>query len=86
MDGCPYQAAAYLWLLSSFCSCFSIVKPLLSFNIENLLIIFPAIKVIIVAKVQHHTLIIASFPAFHFSAAVGLVHFLTCVTRMVEGW
>ena len=24
--------------------------------------------------------------AFHFSTAVGLVHFLTCVTRRVEGW
>ena len=23
---------------------------------------------------------------FHFSAAVGLVHFLMCVTRRVEGW
>ena len=24
--------------------------------------------------------------AFHFSVAVGLVHFLTCVMRKVEGW
>ena len=23
---------------------------------------------------------------FHFSAAVGLVHFLTCLTHRVEGW
>ena len=36
------------------------------------------------------TKLLASFPGprarFHFSTATGLVHFLTCVTRRVEGW